>query len=224
MKTNLNKWIACVALAAIIFTGCSKQEVMPNSETITSNELSIPEIDILVQEADQEFVNFEVSGGNELEGFYSDNDGLPDAYQVTESTIDEMVTAKRDGSAKRLRVCLSKLELDADQTAKIRRVFAAYHDCKHSVIKRYSNALRELTVKYNARHDELLKALRAGRITKEEFEKSIKALRIEFNRAQNILAKNARVALKNCYDKMLRMMHSILNERQWKAFVACYRK
>lgn len=223
MKTKLNIWIAGAALVAMIFTACSKEENKISNGSSPS-AYSVPEIDVLSNEADLEFSSFEVSGGNENEGFYAEYDGLPDAYQVDENTADEMVSAKRDGSAKRLRACLSKLELDAEQIAKLRRAFHAYNDCKSSVVKRYSHAMRELTAKMNARHEELLKALRAGRITKEEFEKSMKALRIEFNRHQNQLAMKARAALKDCYTKMLRVMHSILSERQWKAFVNCYRR
>lgn len=222
MKTKLNLWIASAAVAAILFTGCSKQDqASPVSASGSNTELTVPEIDVLADQADNEFVNLEVSGGTESEGFVLENDGLPDAYQVTESTIDEM--NKRDGNAKRLRHCLSKLELSSEQVAKIRRLFHAYEECKGSIVKRHAGAVRDLVARFNERHEELVKALRNGRITKQQFEEKVKALRAEFNRTKAALAEKARAALKSCYTHMLRGMNGVLTERQWKAFVNCYR-
>jgi hypothetical protein len=222
MKKKLNLWIASMVLMSIIFIGCSRnEEVKPANTEGTATEMSAPEIEVLATVADDAFINMEANGGTETEGFSLENDGLPDAYQVTESTADEI--AKRDGNARRLKACLSKLELSSEQVAKLRRTFKAYDECKSSIIKRHSAALRELLAKFNARHDELVKALRNGRITKQQFEEKMKALRVEFHRAKAHLAEKARTALKSCYTHMLRSMHSILTERQWKAFVNCYR-
>lgn len=222
MKKQLNKWLSAIAIAAVIFTGCSKEE-SPISGSDNSSAFTAPEIDVLANETDAEFTSFEVSGGTESEGFYAENEGLPDAYQVSGSTADELNSAKRDGNAKRLRACLSKLELDAEQTAKLKRVFHAFEDCKSGIVKRHQMAIRELTARINVKHEALVKAYKAGRIDKETFEKGLKALRAEFNQVHKLLARKASIALKDCYHKMLRAMHSILSERQWKAFVACYR-
>lgn len=222
MKNKMNLWLATVAVAAIIFTGCSKEQTEVSS-TPSASELSIPEVDVLSTLADEAFMNAEIEGGNEFEEFTMENDGLPDAYQVTEATADEINSTKRDGNARRFRACLSDLKLDRDQIAKIRRTFKAYEECKHHIIVRHRNALHELIKTYNAKREELVKAVRNGRITKAEFETKMKELRVEFNRHKHNLASKARAALKDCYAKMLRSMHSILSERQWKAFVNCYR-
>lgn len=221
MKKQLNKWLSAIAIAAFMFTGCSKEEQANVSDN--SSAFTVPEIDVLTSETDAEFTSFEVGGGTETEGFYAENDGIPDAYQVSESTADELNSAKRDGNARRMRACLSELKLDADQIAKLKRVFHAFDDCKSGIVKRHSLAMRELTARINARHEALVKAYKSGRIDKETFEKGIKALRSEFNQTQKLLARKASAALKDCYHKMLRAMHGILSERQWKAFVACYR-
>ncbi len=222
MNNKMNLWMAAVAVVAIFFASCSKDQ-SSNINSTPSSELSIPEIEVLASQADEAFMNTEVQGGTESEAFIMESDGLPDAYQVTESTADEINSTKRDGNASRLKVCLSKLELDPDQIAKIRRLFRAYEDCKHSIIVRHGNALRELIKTYNGKREELVKALRNGRISKAEFEEKMKALRIEFNRHKNDLASKARAALKDCYTKMLRGLNGVMTERQWKAFVNCYR-
>ncbi len=221
MKTRLNAWIAATAFSAILLTACSKTEQQPAPGTDSHIESSSSEITVLTDVADNEFMNMEVSDGNETEGFMVENDGLPDAYQVSESTADEV--GKRDDRAKRFKACLVKLQLSQEQIAKMRRIFKAYEDCKGSIIARHALAVKELLAKFNARHEELLKALKSGRINKQQFEEKMKAMRIEFNRTTAAFAEKARAALKDCYMHMLRGMHGVLTDRQWKAFVNCYR-
>lgn len=223
MKNKMNLLMIAVAAITILLASCSKEPKSDISSNAGTNELNIPEMDVLATQADESFMNSEVQGGTETEEFTMESDGLPDAYQVSESTADEINSTKRDGSARRLRACLSKLELDADQIAKIRRLFKAYEDCKHSIIIRHGQALRQLLHAYNEKREALVKALRNGRITKAEFEENMKTLRVELQRHKNELASKARVALKNCYKNMLRGLHSVMTERQWKAFVNCYR-
>lgn len=225
MKKNFKVWMAAAAVTAMMITGCSKEEI-PSVQSPASSELSIPEIDVLVNQTDEEFSAPELNGGTENEVFSSEYDGIPDAYQVDESTADNLSSNSVSGHAtgKRMRKCLSGLKLSNDQIAKLKRLFVSYHDCKSGIVKRHALAMRSLIAKYNEKHDMLVKALRNGRITKAEFEKHVKALRIEFKRSANQLAKSSRMALRNCYSKMLRGLHSILNERQWKAFVNCYRR
>lgn len=223
MKNKMKLMMALTIAITAFFSSCSKESPEITSNEAPAQEMSLPEVDAMVNQADDEFVNSEVQGGTEEEAFTIEYDGLPDAYQITESTADELNSGKRDGNARRFRACLGKLELDGDQIAKIRRIFKAYQDCKHDIIVRHASAMKALLIKYNDKRDALVKALRNGRITKEEFEKHMKALRIEFNKAKHELASKARVALKNCYIKMLRGLHSVLTERQWKAFVNCYR-
>ncbi|MEZ4805232.1 MAG: hypothetical protein R2852_07060 [Bacteroidia bacterium] len=222
MKKKLNIWIAAVAFAAVLFTACSKEETQINTSP-SASELSIPEIDVLSTIADEEFINSEIDGGTEAEEFTVQNDGIPDAYQVSESSLDFNSNAKRGLHVDRFKACLSKLKLSSDQIMKLRHLYKEYQGCNASIIKRYKHALRQMQIKYNGKYHALVKALRNGRITKAEFEKHVKVLRAEFKRAKYNLAVKSRAALKTCYIKMLRGMHGVLNDRQWKAFVNCYR-
>ncbi|MES2617663.1 MAG: hypothetical protein V4613_07285 [Bacteroidota bacterium] len=225
MKTKqLTTWIAAVAFAAIIFTGCSKEQNQPVSSTTSgSGDMAAAEITVLVDQADNDFMNATYTGGSETEDFDMTNSGLPDAYTITEATADEINSLKRDGDGAGIRKCLHALSLKEEQLAKIKRLFSAYEACKHSIIIRHHNAQKELIIKYNRMREELVKALRNGRITKQQFEAKMKELRKMFNADREALAKKGREALKGCYEKMLRGLNGVLTERQWKAFINCYK-
>ncbi len=224
MKNKMNLWLASVAFAAIIFTSsCSKEQTPVSATPASANELSIPEVDQLALQADEAFINTDIIGGSETEEFSLSNDGIPDQYMVSESTADEINTTKRDGNARRMRACLKELELSGEQIAKIRIIFRNYEDCNKYVIGRHRNAMQELTVKMNDKLKLLVKAFRDGRITKEEFEAKVKSLRAEFQTLKNALAEKSRSALKECYTRLLRGLNQVMTERQWKAFVNCYR-
>ncbi len=223
MKNKITLWLASAAFAAIIFSSCSKEQTQVSSASQTASEYSLSEIDVLGNQADEAFANIEITGGTETEDFAVTNGGIPDAYQVTESTADEINSAKRDGNARRLRACLGQLELSREQVAKIRVLFRTYEDCNKYVLNRHRNAMNNLTDTMNAKLKRLNMALREGKITKAQYEAGIKALRVEFNRIAAELASKSRAALKECYTRMLRGLNQILTERQWKAFVNCYR-
>lgn len=222
MKNKMNLWMAAVAVVAIFFASCSKEQ-SANTVSTASGQQSVADIEVLANQTDDAFVNTEVQGGTEEEAFVLDNDGLPDAYQVNEATADDINTTKRDGNARRLRVCLGHLELNAEQITKIRHIFKEFEDCKHSIIVRHAGALKQLLDSANAKRELYVKALKNGRIDKVEFEKLMLALRAEFNHHAQELALKSRAALKECYTKMLRGLNAVMTERQWKAFVNCYR-
>lgn len=221
---KLTSWMSAAAVAAVLLTACSKEQNQPVSAVNSgSNDMAAAEITVLANQADNDFMNAEITGGTEESAFVISNDGLPDAYTVTEATADEINSLKRDGDAAGIRKCLHALSLKEEQIVKIKRLFAAYEGCKHSVIVRHHLAQKELLVKYNRMHEELVKALRNGRITKEQFEAKVKELRKMFTAERTILAEKGRAALKSCYEKMLRGLNGILTERQWKAFINCYK-
>jgi len=224
MKNKMNLWLASVAFAAIIFTSsCSKEQTQVSTAPSIAAELSIPEIDQMLVQADEAFINAEITGGTETEDFAVSNDGIPDQYMVSASTADEMIAGKRDGNARRLRACLKDLELSGEQIAKMRILFGNYEDCNKYIISRHRNAMKELTVKMNDKLKLLVKAYRDGRISKEVFEAKVKSLREEFNTLRKTLAEKSRAALKECYTRLLRGLNQIMTERQWKAFVNCYK-
>lgn len=223
MKKQFKLWFAAAAVAAFTFTGCSKEDI--NTTSAGSEELSKTEINTLAGQAEHEFLYYGSGEDESFEGEYpTDDEGMPDAYQVTTSTADEIHSAKRDGKAAGIRLCLSKLGLDTIQIQKIRRAFAAYEDCKASIVKRHAAAFSQLIERRNAAMQTLVKMRRNGNITQKEFVNKVKELNRKFKQARFELAEKSRAALDNCYKKMLGALKDVLTDRQWKAFVDCYRK
>jgi molecular chaperone GrpE (heat shock protein) len=70
---------------------------------------------------------------------------------------------------------------------------------------------------------EYLAQLANKKITKAEFEAKMKALRQEFESSLKYIKASFAKRLNACYDKYVRAMKEILTERQWKAFVDCYK-
>lgn len=80
--------------------------------------------------------------------------------------------------------------------------------------------------KYKDLAAEQAKLLRAEKITKTEYEQRMARLRHAFQKELRELQLKDKVneALKDCHAKFLRHLNSILTDRQWKAFVDCYKK
>lgn len=222
MKNTFKLPIAAIALL-VFAASCSKEDTSISSANAGSTELVLPEVDQLGIQADEAFINTEFTGGTETEDFAISNDGIPDQYMVTASTVDDMVSGKRDGNARRMRACLSELELSGEQITKIRVVFGHYEDCNKSIIHRHREAMKNLTDSMNAKLKLLVEALKNGRITKDQFEANVKEMRSRFSTIRIALAEKSRAAMKECYTRMLRGLNQILTERQWKAFVICYK-
>lgn len=214
-----------LAVAIITLVGCKKETITPANNT-ENTEAHTPEMEALMIQVDNEFVNTEVQGGSETEDFYLENNGVPEEYDLQESSADDLdaSSVKRGIGVPKMIRCLRDLNLDKEQVAKIRRSLKEYEECKKSIIARHHFAIRQLMEEYNAKLKALKQALANGRITKDQFNAKVKQLREELNKAKKEITMKARLALKDCYTKLLRRLHSILNERQWKAFVNCYRK
>jgi hypothetical protein len=226
MKNKINIWLAFAVILTIAFSSCSKKEsITPKTDnSVVNNEMVEQEISVLNDQTDDEFENSELMGGTETEGFYLDNDGIPDAYQITESTADYILGSKRAGEARRFIACMKELNLSKDQIESLRKAFKIYEECHSSILVRHRLAIKSLLEKYNNKHAELVKALREGKITKRQFEERVQGLRKAFMQERHEINSKVRAALKECYAHLLKNINRILNERQWKAFVNCYRK
>ncbi len=221
---NLKMWIVTLIVATTIMVSC-KKETFKNQEVNTENS---QDITLLEETADNIFMNSLVQGGDESVDFYFENDGMPTEYSIGSEEIETFsnseISAKRDFAPSQIIACLRKVNPNDEQVIGLRRALHTYELCKESVIKRYRASLAEIVQKHNAALAELKEALRNERITKEQFEMKAKSYRESLNASKNELAIRARKAVKECYSQFLRKIQSILNERQWKAFVGCLRR
>jgi hypothetical protein len=206
-----------VALAVItIFTVTSCKK-----ETKMVDDAAKYDAQLVIDDADNSYQAVVVTEGGEDIEFASENEGLPEAYTLVETDMDD-AGFKRNGD-KRFFACLKKLNLSDTQVVQIRKALRAYEACKVVDIKRHREAYAKLLLRIETSRKELLGKLRAGKITKAEFEKGMKELRADFEKSLRYIKESFAKNLKACYDKFLRATKEILTERQWKAFVDCYR-
>lgn len=224
MKRNIKITALAIGLLAIGLTGCKKEQFGLTPETAYNSESDIQSLAIQAENETTDITYDENS--NELTAV---NEGLAPDYLVTGADFDTETTGPNNSNSvhgQSFIRCLKSLKLEDDQVKKIRAAMADYEDCKASAIKRARAIHAKLVAKYKELAEEQAKLLRAGKITKAEYEQRIARLRHAFQKElrELQLKEKLREALKDCHTKFLRQLHGILSEIQWKAFVDCYRK
>ena len=215
MKLKLiHTGLALAVIAVLTVTSCKK-------ETQQINDDAKYDAQLIIDDADKSYNEVAINEGGENDEFSSDNEGLPEAYILVETDMDD--AGFKRGVDRRYFACLKKLNLTDTQAAQIRKALRAYEACKAADIKRHREAYAKLILRIEAARKDLLAQLRAGKITKAEFEQGIKELRADFVKSLRIIKESFAKTLKACYDKFLRATKEILTDRQWKAFVDCYR-
>jgi hypothetical protein len=101
-----------------------------------------------------------------------------------------------------------------------------YKDCKDKAVIRAKTIYRELQVKYKTKYSRIYNAFINGSITREKFKTLVAELRIEFKKELRSLHLKEKLDenFKACFRKFLVGLHPILSERQWNAFVTCYKR
>ncbi len=215
MKLKLiHTGLALAVIAVLTVTSCKKETQQINDEAKYDAQL-------IIDDADKSYNEVVINEGGENDEFSSENEGLPEAYILVETDMDD--AGFKRGVDRRYFACLKKLNLTDTQAAQIRKALRAYEACKAADIKRHREAYAKLILRIEAARKDLLAQLRAGKITKAEFEQGIKELRADFVKSLRIIKESFAKTLKACYDKFLRATKEILTDRQWKAFVDCYR-
>ena len=233
MKRNLKIALLAIGIMALTFTGC-KKELMNVNPALTN--FSETEIQALAVQSDAENEASEILYDEATNEMVAVNEGIAYDYLVTVEDfnnsgayrLDSMIDARSTSNIKDHSFvrCLHGLKLEEDQIKKIRIALGGYNDCKASAIHRARAIHAHLVAKYKDLAHEQAKLLRAGKITKEEYEARIARIRHAFQKELRELQLKEKLneALKDCYTKFLRQLNGILTERQWKAFLACHKK
>ncbi len=209
-------------LAVVAFASCRKEMIEPIKEQTEEITGETGDVSMVASEVDQVFLSDVVVGGTESEPLESPNAGLPEEYLLESSSFEESESSPNHSQAKLIR-CLKAQDLSERQIAALRKAFTAYHDCKADAIKRHRAAYEALQKKVEAARLEMIKKYRNKEISKEEFEKGMKNLRIRFEEALKKIKESYAQSLKACFEKFLSTIKGILTEAQWKAFLKCYR-
>lgn len=215
MKRNLIYTGLALATFAMFMLGSCKKE------TIVEDTTAQYDAQIMISAADNAYNTTKVTEGSETTEFYAENEGLPEMYTLTEEDMDS--AGFKRSVEKRFFTCLKKLELTDTQAARIRKSLRAYEECKSADIKSHREAYAKLLTRIENLRKEYLTQLKNGKITKAQFEVKMRELRSDFETSLKAIKATYAKRLNACYEKFMRALKEILTERQWKAFVDCYR-
>lgn len=215
---NIKAIYTGLALSAIMIfaaTGCKKEAatVVDDSAQYTS--------EALINDADVNYNSVQFTEGTETTAYSAENEGLPEVYTLVETDMDD--AGYKRGVEKRYFTCLKKLDLNDSQAHMLRRSLRAFEECKAADIKAHREAYAKLLARVEGARKEYIAQLANKKITRAEFEAKMKALRQDFESSLKYIKQSFAKRLNACYDKFVRAMKEILTERQWKAFVSCYR-
>lgn len=216
MKIKFIKGLSILALGIIALVGCKKQ-----TETVSSNNDQYYEVAAITNDVDVAYNSAEISGGTETEQFAAVNDGLPEPYTLEEVDMDN--AGYKRGIEKRFFTCLKKLSLSDEQVAKLRLKLRAYEECKAADIKKHREAVAALNERTENSRKELLAQLKNGKITKAQFEAKMKELRTKYENSLKEIKASYAKTLRACYERFIGAVKEILTEKQWRAFIDCYR-
>ena len=209
--------LALSLVTMLIVTGCKKESTTPSS---TDNSAQY-DATLLVNDADNNYNEVTVAGGDENAEFSSDNEGLPEAYLLVETDMDD--AGYKRGDLRRFFMCLKKLTLTDTQVAMIRHQLREYETCKAMDIKGHREAYAKLVIRINHARQELIDDLKGGKITRTQFEQGMKDLRADFIKSLHDIKASYAKTLRACHEKFIKAIRNILTPGQWKDFVDCYR-
>lgn len=215
MKRKLiHTGLALTLIAFFTVTGCKKEAQVVDDSAQYAEEL-------MIDDADKSYNEVAITEGGEESEFSAENEGLPEAYVLVETDMDD--AGFKRGIERRFFTCLKKLNLLDTQVAMLRKAVRAYEECKANDMRMHREAYAKLILRIEGARKELVTKLRLGKITKAQFEQGIKELRADFMESLRKIKMSYAKTLKACYEKFLRASRAAMTERQWKAFVDCYR-
>ena len=219
MKKIYQKSVIMLFVAFMAFTACKKQ----NETTTVSPE---DEIIVLADKAITGMDSQEVYSDNPDMGIYMKNDGIPADFLVEETDLEGKDTLRQKIRDHSFIACLRGLNLTESQVSEIKQDIQVYVKCKENAVQRAKAIYRELHEKYKAKYKRIYAAFQDGSISKEKFITLVAELKIEFRRELKSLQLKEKLheAFKKCFRIFLKDLHSILTERQWNAFVECYKR
>ncbi len=223
------KLLAVVALGSLLmFSACKRvekqvEDTLEADLTAMSNqpENEITEDDVLV---DETTADIEIEGEGIAADFWVEAEDL-DLVQGPAGGFD---SSRRNAMVRNRSFikCLSGLNLTDSQRKEIKMDIRDFVDCRNASIKEARALYAKLRATYRGKYEVLLKKLKDGALTRDQFAAAVKELRRAFLNDVRLdyikikLYANLRV----CHLKLLRQLHLTLSPAQWKAFVACYKK
>jgi hypothetical protein len=224
-------------LLGVVFlmTSCEKEikndalKTDDNQAEATS-DISVEDLTIEFEKALEGRVNFSEATADRAP--FLINSGFPCELELPQNTRDQSNTDRNsdDSKVSPCKKCncnglFADMDLTDAQKARLRRAIGAYEDCVGNARKRLASMYETLMAEYDAEYNRLAHAHRAGRISKEEFERMVHRLRSSYEQRFNSLKDRNMLcqAISRCHSQYLRHVRATLNARQWHQFAKCQR-
>jgi hypothetical protein len=219
MKKSYQIPVIMLLVAFTAFTTCKKQNepisLSPDDEIIGLADKAITFLE-----------SQEVYSDNPDLGIYMKNEGIPADFLVEETDLEGKDPLRQNIRDHSFIACLRGLNLTESQILEIKQDICDYRGCKEITMQRAKAIYRDLHEKYKAKYDRIYAAFQNGTISREKFKSLLAELKIEFRKELRSLHLKEKLhdAFKKCFRVFLKDLHSILTERQWNAFVECYKR
>ena len=219
MKKFYRISVIMLLVAFTTFTACKKQ----NDPTTVSPET---EITAMAEQAIAGMDNQEVYSDKPDMGIYMKNEGIPPDFLVEETDLEGKDSVRQNIRDHSFIACLRGLNLTESQILAIKQDIRDYRDCKENALQRAKTIYRDLNEKYKAKYKRIYAAFQNGTISREKFKTLVAELQVEFRRELRNLHLKEKLddIFRSCFRIFLKDLHSILTERQWNAFVECYKR
>ena len=216
MKFKFLTPVFILGIALLInFASCKKETATPTTPTSTEDLISV------LDQTDENYQEVEVIDGNEEQEFSSQNEGLAESYLLVEQDMDN--AGYKRTVERRFISCIKKLDLTDAQVASLRSTLRQFEGCKAADVKKHREAYELLRKRIENIRQEALAKLKRGDITKAQFEEKMQMLRKDFVESLRKIKMSYASNLRMCYEKFLRGIKATLTDRQWRAFMECYR-
>ncbi|MDP3437064.1 MAG: hypothetical protein Q8S04_07455 [Bacteroidales bacterium] len=204
-----NRMLAIITIlmfATALLVSCSKE-----SSEIDNNKA----VDVLVEQAAQQYLNTPVPTGGEDETYSLNTSGLPEVYLATSSGFDTKVAANP------LISCVKSVKLTDKQALEVRKALSVYEEQIQIFMKTQREELAKMEARFIAAKKELLKLANGVTADRHELEKKIIALKAELEKAMRAFKEKNAPILSAPYKTLMTTLGTILDKRQWEAFSKC---
>lgn len=216
MKFKFLTPVIILGIALLInLASCKKETATPTAPTTTEDLISV------LDQTDKNYQEVEVIDGNEEQEFSSQNEGLAESYLLVEQDMDN--AGYKRTVERRFISCIKKLDLTDAQVASLRLTLRQFEECKAADVRKHREAYELLRKRIENIRQEALAKLKRGDITKAQFEEKMQLLRKDFVESLRKIKMSYASNLRMCYEKFLRGIKATLTDRQWRAFMECYR-
>lgn len=189
---------AFVALFALVFTGCNRQDDTPLAASGTSSADELVSLDPVA---------------------------MPSV--VEDGTLAQPMKHRRPESDRRMMAfkIFRCLDITDSQLELIKGLLSGHKDCVNPIIDSLHASEKPLLEAARAAREEVIAAYKAGDITREEAREQLRTIHTDLREAlnSNPVREWARAALENCRNELLGQIRSVLTEEQqavWDEWVA----